>query len=426
MKTSLVPREKYIDEALAFRDTDLVKVVTGIRRCGKSSLLRLVRERIESEGVASRAFVDVNLEMRGLGIATADQLYAHLASRMAAQGRTYVFLDEVQRVAGWHDVVNSLRVEFDCDIYITGSNAWLLSSELATHLSGRYVEVRMLPLSLSEYLGFCGIEFPEGSSVATTPAGDAVSFDDVMRRYLEMGGMPALAASQPDQRAHAQYLEGVYNTVVVRDILNRERNRDQRAVTDPDLLGSICEYLADTVAREASAKKIAGALTSAGRKTSHTTVAAYMRALEEAYVVYPCRRFDIHGKAVLKTLPKYYIVDLGLRRFLTGYVDGDMGPVFENAVYLQLLYDGWSVRVGKLYQSEVDFVATKDGRTVYLQVTDEMFATETRERELAPLRAIRDAHEKMVVVRQGDATENVDGIRVVRARDFFLRDARTA
>lgn len=419
MKTVLKERPRYLHEALRFRDTDLVKVVTGVRRCGKSSLLELVRRHIEAENVPGRRFIDINLEMRSLGIRTDDDLYAYITSRMADAGRTYVFIDEVQRVEGWHDVINSIRVEHDCDIYLTGSNAYLLSGQIATYLSGRYVEIRMLPLSFAEYASFCGLDFPATGSVALTPDGSAVTFDDAFRHYLDFGGMPAIASLDVDQSMHAQYMEGVYSTVVVRDILNRERGRGWR-VGDADMLRLVCEYLADTVGRQSSVTKMAGALTASGRKTTAGMVSAYAQALADAYVVYPCSRFDIHGRAILKTMPKYYLVDTGLRQYLSGYRGSDVGFVFENAVYLQLLHAGWAVHVGKLYQGKVDFVATRDGRTLYIQVTDEMFAETTRERELAPLRAISDNFEKMVVVRQGDPAGTDDGIRIVRAKDFFL------
>lgn len=415
----LVERRKYLDEALRFRDTDLVKVITGIRRCGKSSLLRMVRDRIEGEGVAGRGFITVNLEMRGLGIRTDDDLYAYLVARMSDSGRTYVFLDEVQRVEGWHDVVNSIRVEYDCDIYVTGSNAYLLSGQIATYLSGRYVEVSMLPLSFTEYVSFCGLDFSGGGSAAIAADGSVWTFDDVFRRYLDFGGMPAIASLDVDQAMHAQYMEGVYSTVVVRDVLNRSQG-DRWRICDANLLRLTCEYLADTVGRQSSVTKMAGALVSSGHKATAASVSTYVQALVDAYVVYPCRRFDIHGRAMLKTMPKYYLVDTGLRQYLSGYRGSDIGFVFENAVFLQLLFAGWTVHVGKLYRSEVDFVAVKDGRTLYVQVTDEMFAEATRARELAPLRAIADNHEKMVVVRQGDPASADDGIRIVRARDFFL------
>ena len=416
----LIEREKYIERAMLFRDTDLVKVVTGVRRCGKSSLLALVRNRIESEKVAGRGFISLNLEQRGLGIKTDDDLYRYIKERLSGEGRTYIFLDEIQRIEGWHDVVNSIRVEFDVDLYVTGSNAFLLSSELSTYLSGRYVEIKMLPLAFSEWCKFCGISFTQESSAALDANGHVVLFDDAFRRYLEYGGMPALASLSLAQDAHKLYMEGVYEAVIQRDILNRERNASQRRISDPDLLRVICEYLADTVGNPAAATKIANTLTSAGRKTTHATVASYIKALADAYIVYPCKRYNIHGKALLKTQPKYYLVDTGLGQFLDGYRRGNVGFAFENAVYLQLLFDGWSVHVGKLHQKEVDFVATKDGRVMYVQVTDEMFAESTRERELSPLKAIRDNYEKIVVARQGSYERDVDGIRIVSAKDFFV------
>lgn len=419
MKKQLIKRDKYLNEALMFRDTDLVKVITGIRRCGKSSLLELVRQRIEGEGIEGRTFVPVNLEVRSFGIKTDDDLYFYIKERIGNAGHTYVFIDEVQRVEGWHDVVNSLRVETDCDIYLTGSNAYLLSSELSTYLSGRYVEIKMLPLAFSEYLDFCGLSFGLETTVATDADGNVVGFNDIFRRYLDFGGMPAIASLDIGQVEHFHYNEGLYNTVIVRDIMERERNRDQRKITDSDLLMAICEYLADTVGRQGSSSKIAGALTHAGRKTTHGTVAAYIKALEDTFVIYPCKRYDIRGKATLKTLPKYYIVDTGLRQYLNGYRGTDIGFVFENAVYLQLLFEGWSVHVGKLYQEEVDFIAVKDDRTLYIQVSDIMENEATRTRELAPLQHIGDNYEKMIVVRQGDHREDVAGIHILPAQDFF-------
>lgn len=419
----LHPRDRYLEEAMRFRDTDLVKVVTGIRRCGKSSLLELVRAQIELESDVPVSCVSANLEARGLGVRTDDDLYEFMRSNANPEARTYYFLDEVQRVEGWHDVVNSMRVEQDCDIYLTGSNAQLLSGELATYLSGRYVEVRMLPLSLSEYLDFCGVTFAPGKTISLDASGEPVSFEDVFLRYLRYGGMPAIASLSTTQAEHAQYMDGVFNTVVVRDVMGRGRG-GEAPVTDPDLLRIVSEYLADTVGRQSSVKRMADAINAGGRSVSHRTLGSYMRALEASYVIYPCKRYDIHGRAILKTMPKYYLVDMGMRQYLNGYRGSDVGLVFENAVYLQLLYEGWQVSVGKLYQSEVDFVASRDGRTVYLQVTDRMDAESTRERELGPLRSIRDSHEKVVVTRIGDSETLDDGIRVVRARDFFLGEER--
>lgn len=312
-----------------------------------------------------------------------------------------------------------MRVDFDCDIYLTGSNAYLLSSELSTYLSGRYVEIKMLPLALSEYLEFCGLSFG-GSSATIGPDGSVVLFDDILERYLTYGGMPAIASLDLTQEAHSIYTAGLYDAVVTRDVLNRERNLGQSKVTDAALLEKMAAFLGDNIGNCLSMKRIADSLTSAGSKTTNKTVDSYVRALNEAYLYYKADRYDLHGKAILRTNPKEYIVDLGIRSYLGGYRATDMGRLFENAVYLQLLYMGWQVHVGKLYDKEVDFVVVRDGRTVYLQVTDEMMADKTRERELGPLRSIRDAYEKCVIVRQGRYEADAEGIKIIQAKDFFL------
>lgn len=417
-KKALVTRQTYLDRILMFRDTDLIKVVTGVRRCGKSSLLELARDAIMSERVSGRSFAFLNLESKKCPIANESDLYAFFKSKMSAEGRTYLFLDEPQRIKGWQSAVNALRVDFDCDIYLTGSNAYLLSSELSTYLSGRYVEIKMLPLTMNEYLDFCGISF--GDAAATVGAdGQVILFDDALERYLKYGGMPAIASLSTTQEAHSLYLSGLYDAVATRDILNRERIRERNKVVDPVLLERVTAFLADNIGNKLSMKSIADTLTSAGTKTTNKTVDSYVTALDDAYLFYKADRYDLHGKEILRTNPKRYIVDLGLRSFLAGYRTGDMGRSFENAVYLQLLYRGWHVHVGKLYEKEVDFIAVKDGKTVYVQVTDEMLSESTRKRELEPLRAIRDAHEKIVVVRQGKYEPDIDGIRILPAKDFF-------
>ena len=383
-KPRLVSRATYLDRALMFRDTDLIKVITGVRRCGKSSLLALVRGKIESEDVEGRAFVSLNLESMACPVATKEDLYAYFRERLSPNGKTYIFLDEPQRIDDWQLAVNAMRVDFDCDIYLTGSNAYLLSSELSTYLSGRYVEIKMLPLMLGEYLEFCGLSFG-ASSAAIAPDGSVVLFDDILERYLTYGGMPAIAK-----------------------------------VMDAALLEKVAAFLGDNIGNCLSMKRIADSLTSAGSKTTNKTVDSYVRALNEAYLYYKADRYDLHGKEILRTNPKEYIVDLGIRSYLGGYRSTDMGRLFENAVYLQLLYMGWRVHVGKLYDKEVDFVAVKDGRTVYLQVTDEMMSDKTRERELGLLRSIRDAYEKCVIVRQGRYEADAEGIRIIQAKDFFL------
>ena len=418
----LIQRPTYLSRALAFRDTDLVKVVTGVRRCGKSSLLALVREHLLAEGIPQEALVSANLEDLGLGIRSGNDLYEYFQARLNGDGKTYIFIDEIQRVEGWHDAVNAMRVAFDCDIYVTGSNAFLLSSEIATYLSGRYVEVRMLPLAFEEYVRFCGITLNGARTAGTDASGELVLTQDLLARFMEYGGMPAIASLKTTQGMHADYMDSLYESVVVRDILNRERRASERSISDPVLLRRLVEFLADNVGNATSLNKVASTLSSAGSDTTRFTIAAYAKALEDAYLVYPCSRFDIHGKDILRTAPKYYLVDTGLRSYLGGYRGGDLGRTFENAVFLQLAYEGWKIHVGKLYAREVDFVATKDGRIVYIQVADEMLSEGTLERELAPLRSIRDNHEKWIVVRQGDYPPDVDGIRILNPNRFFFKD----
>lgn len=419
LKRELKKRGRYLDEALLFRDTDLIKVITGVRRCGKSSLLSLIRSQIESEGIAGRKFVSVNLESKNTGISTEDDLYSYVRDRLSLERRTYLFIDEPQRIEGWQNAVNAMRVDFDCDIYITGSNAYLLSSELSTYLSGRYVEVKMLPLSFSEYAAFCGVSFEPGKSVALAPDGEPVLFDDMLTRYLEYGGMPAIASLSTTQAQHSAYMSGVYEAIAVRDIVNRERGRGRSTVTDSVLLRRVAEFLADNIGNECSPAKIAGALTSAGSKTTNKTVSSYISALEEAFLFYPAKRYDLHGKAILKTNFKEYVVDTGFRTWMAGYRVTDTGRLFENAVYFQLLFEGWRVHVGKLYGKEVDFMAIKDGQRMYVQAVEGMMDESTRERELGSLKSIKDAWPKIVVVREGYYESDVDGIKIVMARDFF-------
>lgn len=411
----LIERPRQLERLLAFRDTDLVKVVTGIRRCGKSSLLELARQAIEAEGVEGRGFLSVNLEDLECGVNTADDLYALCKGAMMPQGRTYLFIDEIQRIEGWHNVVNSLRVHFDCDIYLTGSNAFLLSGELSTYLSGRYVEVHLLPLSFEEYATFCRLRPNSTGSLMLPESGDPVLTDDLLDRYLAFGGMPALASLATTQAQHGAYMASLVDSIIVRDIMSRERNASERRLASEDLLRSICTFLADNIGNRTSANKIAGAT-----GTTDKTAGSYVRALDDAYIFYPVARYDLHGKEILKTLPKQYIADLGVRAYLLGYRPADKGRALENAVYLQLIADGWSVHVGTLYGKEVDFVCVRDGVIRYVQVTEDMTSPATMERELAPYKTLNDNHEKIVVVRTGNYPADINGVRIVMARKFLL------
>lgn len=315
--------------------------------------------------------------------------YEYVKARICPNKQTYLFFDEVQKVHGWENAVNSFRVDFDCDIYITGSNAYLLSSELSTYLSGRYVEIKVLPLSFREFLDFHGYILTERKSPA---------------------------------------LDGVYSAAVINDILEREKRKGQRNITDPVLSKKIILFLADNVGNNTSATSIGNTLVNEGllengtRKTKPAvqTIQAYIEALTEAYIFYEIKRFDIKGKEYLRTLGKYYIVDIGLRNYLLGYRDGDSGHILENIIYFELLRRGYDVAIGKIDNQEVDFIATKADEKKYVQVTESMNAPETRERELAPLRKIRDSYEKIVIALESNLTQTQDGIKIIRALDFLL------
>lgn len=421
----MIIRQKYLDQLVRFQEKDLIKVVTGVRRCGKSTLLQMMGEYLERQGVSRERLFFFKMEsMEFDEIRTYRQLYDLVRSRIGSVERPYLFFDELQEVEGWEKAVNSLRVDFDCDIYLTGSNAYLLSSELSTLLSGRYVEIEMLPLTFSEYLDFRGMEWfsAEGSQADLAKGADGTfaTLDRLFAQYRQYGGLPFLSFSEPDRDVHRAYCRSLYETVIVRDILERDRRRDRRRLSSPDLLEKTCQFLADNVGSENSVNSIAGALRGEGVQASNPTVDAYIAALCEAYLFYPVRRFDIRGKEFLKTNGKHYIVDSGLRNYLEGYRASDQGRVLENLVYLQLTYDGYDVAIGKLRFGEVDFVAGGTDGRMYVQVTEDMTDPKTLERELAPLRALSDAYPKAVVVLRGEYPADIDGIRVVNAIDFFL------
>lgn len=362
--------------------------------------------------------------------------YLYIKDRVLNDKRMYLFFDELQRLPQWEDAVNSFRVDFDCDIYITGSNAYLLSSEYSTYLSGRYVEIKMYPLSFREFLDFHGYVVEEYK----TPLGELrkrvtdkdtqlIEMNDLFEAYMRYGGMPGIIdiGLEQDDKVNV-LLDGIYSTVVVRDILERERRRGQRQITDAELLRKVIRFLADNVGNTTSLNTISNTLVSEKLlenrarqgKPATQTIAAYVGALKESYLFYDIKRYDIKGKEELKTLGKYYIVDTGLRNYLLGYRDLDTGHVIENIVYFELLRRGYDVAVGKVGSKEVDFIATKDEEKIYYQVTDEMIAESTRARELAPLMEIRDNYEKTVIARSVDSTASVEGIKICRLTDFLL------
>ena len=435
LHANLRNRPLYLEQLKAFRDTEMIKVITGIRRCGKSSLMKLMVNELRTSGILEEQIIEINFESMRFSGMTAKEFYAYVTERAVPGKRMYLFFDEVQRISGWEKAVNSFRVDLDCDIYVTGSNAHLLSSELSTYLSGRYVEIKVLPLSFREFLDFHGYtvtqrKSPTGQMRKRILDAEGESYDpkELYQAYARFGGMPMLADVGLETDKVTAALDGVYSAVVVRDILEREKRKGQRTITDSLLLRKLMMFLADNIGNSVSATSIGNTLVSEGllesgsRKTKPATqtIQAYIQALTESFIFYEIKRFDIKGKEYLKTLGKYYIVDIGLRNYLLGYRDGDSGHILENIVYFELLRRGYDVAIGKLDNKEVDFIATTTDEKKYIQVTESMNAPETRERELSPLRKIPDNYEKIVIAMECDLPQDQDGIKIVSAVDFLL------
>ena len=428
-------RDRYLKKLIGFQDTEPVKVITGIRRCGKSSLLKLMIRHLLETGIRQEQIVEMNFESHDFRSMTSDAVYHYVKEKAIPGKRMYLFFDELQRIDAWEDAVNSFRVDLDCDIYITGSNAYLLSSEYSTYLSGRCVEIKMLPLSFREFLDFHNFEVRETSSAlggthrqVFDKNGERYDLREMFDAYMRFGGMPGIADIGLDQEKALSLLEGIYSTVVVRDILEREKRRGQRQITDSALLRKIVLFLADNIGSSVSVSSIGNTLMNEGlledgkrRGTPSThTVQAYIAALLESYFFYEIKRFDIKGKEYLRTLGKYYIVDIGLRNFLLGFRNRDSGHAIENVVYFELLRRGYDVAIGKIDNQEVDFIATTADDKLYIQVTESMQSEDVRKRELAPLQKIRDNYEKIVLSLEPGLDASYDGIKSLNLVDWLL------
>lgn len=432
---TLKKRDLYLNQLISFQDTEPVKVITGIRRCGKSSLMKLMIQHLKEEGVTEEQFIIMNFESMVFYGMDQIGLYQYVKNRVCPDKQMYLFFDEVQRVPNWQDAINSFRVDFDADIYVTGSNAYLLSSEISTYLAGRFVEIKMLPLSFREFLDFNDYIVKEYK----TPSGkikkrvinekeEIFEIDDLLETYMMYGGMPGITDVGLEQDKVLTILDGVYSTIVVRDILERELRRGQRKITDAELLRKIIMFLADNIGNNVSLNSIGNTLVnenllenrSKQGKPAVQTIQSYVTALLESYVFYEIKRFDIKGKDYLRTLGKYYIVDLGLKNYLLGYRRVDSGHDIENMVYFELRRRGYDVAIGKIDNKEIDFIATKATVKKYIQVTVRMDEESTYERELYPLRAVRDNHEKIVIQRYGASGLTDDGIKIINLCDFLL------
>ena len=433
----LKKRDLYLNKIIAFQDTEPVKVVTGIRRCGKSSLLKLMTLHLKETGITNDQILEMNFESYAYKNMTSDSFYEYVKQHIVPNKRMYFFFDEVQRVPDWEDAVNSFRVDFNCDIYVTGSNAYMLSSEYATYLSGRCVEIKMLPLSFSEFITFHNFEIREMKSAlggtrkqVFDKAGEHYELREVFDAYMRFGGMPGIADIGLDQEKALVLLEGIYSTVIMRDILERESRRGQKKITDPVLLKKIIMFLADNIGSNISVSSIGNTLVNEGllengkRKGTPSvhTVQAYVNALLESYFFYDIKRFDIKGKEYLRTLGKYYIVDIGLRNYLLGFRDRDSGHAIENIVYFELIRRGYDVSIGKVGNFEVDFIATKADNKLYIQVTESMTSEDVRSRELAPLKKISDNYEKIVLSLNTGIDSSYDGIKSINLIDWLISE----
>jgi len=393
----MVERKQYIEKLKKLKDKKIIKVVTGVRRCGKSTLLSMFREYLRANGVEEAQIISINFEdVSNEPLLDYKRLHNYIESKLVSDKMTYVFLDEVQNVTHYQKAVDSLFIKEHVDLYITGSNASMLSGELATLLSGRYIEIDMLPLSFAEYFELVG--------------GDR---RDAWNAYFESGGFP-YAATLVDKEIRRDYLAGVYNTVLLKDIVTRGR------INDVPLLESVIRFLFDNIGSIVSSNKIANSLTSYGRKTTSVTVENYIQALTEAFILYKVGRYDVKGKQHLKSLEKYYLVDVGLRRLLLGDTAADIGHILENIIYLELIRRGYIVTIGKVDDQEIDFIAERNGNREYYQVAASILDPATFAREVAPLKKVSDHYPKFILS-MDEIGASEDGIRQMNVMDFLMQ-----
>ena len=396
----MIERREYLEDLISFKDKNLIKVVTGIRRCGKSTMFELYQAYLEENGVNRTQMVAVNLEDGDYRhIRNSEQLYEYVDERLDRERMNYVFLDEVQQVENFQEAVDWLYAKNYVDLYITGSNAFLLSGELATLLSGRYVEIKMLPLSFQEYVS----AFPENHNLV-----------QLYRDYLSNSSFPGTLELERKQDIRA-YLEGIYNTILLKDIMMR------RKIADPSMLESVVEFMFDNIGNLCSSTKIANSMTSAGRKISVPTVESYLAALSDSYILYKVGRYDIKGKQYLATGFKYYVADIGLRYYLLGTRQTDMRHILENVVYLELLRRAYEVYVGKIGGAEVDFIAVNQEGEEYYQVAQTVMTEETLQRELASLDAIRDHNPKYLLTMDFTPLTSYNGIKQINVLDWLMK-----
>ena len=400
----MIIRQDYLNLLIQAKDTEFIKVITGVRRSGKSTLLKMFKDYLLENGVDEKNIIHINFESAMYDeIRDYKDLYKKIKNNISKE-KCYILLDEVQNVEKWEKAVNSINIDFNVDIYITGSNAYLLSSELATLLSGRYIEIKMFPLSFKEFLEFNNY--------------DRNNIEDKFYEYLKYGGLPAIPQIKDKNDLVMTYLNDIYNTIVKKDII--ERN----GIKDIALLENIVKYVASNIGSPISANKISDYLNSNKivEKTNHQTIDNYLKMLENAFIVYKADRNDIRSKAVLKTLGKYYLADMGIRNIILGYRNIDEGHLLENVVYLELLRRGYKVNIGKTQDYEVDFVAENIETVKYFQVSRSIVDDTVRERELRSLESISDNYEKSILTMDRTINNDFNGIKIINIIDFLLED----
>ena len=396
----IIERKEYLNKLITWKDKQLIKIVTGVRRCGKSVLLKMYQDYLKNNGVKESQIVTINFEDFDYEELTNYKNYIIIShEKLILNKMTYIFLDEIQNVDQFPKVLDSLYIKDNVDIYVTGSNAYMLSSEIATMISGRYIQIEMLPLSFKEYMESTGNMNDRGIKYT---------------EYLQNSSFPYALQLKNQLDEIRDYLEGIYNTIVVKDIVHRKN------ITDTMMLKSILKFVFDNIGNPLSSKKISDTMTSLGRKINSRTVEKYLEAFSESYIIYPAKKYNIKGKEYLKSLEKYYIVDIGMRYMLLGSKMMDIGHILENVVYLELLRRGYDVYVGKIDNYEVNFVAQSHKGTIYYQVALIVRDEKTLQRELRPLQAIRDHYPKVILTMDEDPEIQYDGIRRINARDWLL------
>lgn len=397
----MIIRQRYLNMLKIYRDVPLVKILAGIRRCGKSTILEMLRDDLLKSGIAADHIISMRYTSEDYDDGMTDKdMYQGIKERMTGDGRYYLLLDEVQEIAGWEKAVNSLLENADTDIYVTGSNSKLMASEISTYLTGRYVSIPVYTLSFSEYLEF--------------KKSDSRPQKELLSEYLRMGGFPIVALGNFDERSSYQIVEGIYNSVINNDITKRHH------VTNFDLFNRVVKYIVENVGKTFSANAIAKFLKSEGRSLSVEAVYNYLNWLEKAFVIYRCQRYDLQGKSVLKTQEKFYLADASLKYCMMGFNPKSLAAMLENIVYFELRRRGYEVYIGKNETKEIDFVAVRRDERIYVQVCRSL--PEESDRETVNLLEIKDHYPKYVVTLDEFASGNINGVKIVHLADFLLRD----